>query len=362
MDGQGKLRRRALLRGGLGLGVAALCLDALAACGTQSSLAPASRSLPPPETTSVRLFWALCDPLFWMAGNFLREEGFTAGFDTGGGPIPQRLSSPLLNGDADIGVTFANTFVGFVDAGQPIVALGGIHPGCAQVWARPGINTISDLRGKTVAVQTNTVTVNNRTSPSTLFSFFVSLLAHVGIAPAEVNYVELGATGSPLNAFLEGKSDAYLAQAEQGTLLQANPKNSGKLILDTTMDKPWSQVQCCLLVANRDWVKTNPIAAKRATRAILRSADAVTKDRRLAPSAALATGLFKASPEITEEVVADTIKDLSFDWREYDPEETVRFYALLLSDAKLIKKTPQEIINTGTDLAYFRQLRKELKP
>ena len=43
-------------------------------------------------------------------------------------------------------------------------------------------------------------------------------------------------------------------------------------------------------------------------------------------------------------------------WREFDPEETVRFYALLLSDAKLIKKTPQEIISAATDLALGRGL------
>ncbi len=296
-----------------------------------------------------------------MAGDFLREEGFTGDFDSGSAPLPQLVIPSVLRGDADIGVSFANTFVGFVDAGQPIVALGGIHPGCAQVWARPGIDTISDLKGKTVALQTKLNTFNNKTSPSTVYSFFVSLLARVGIEPAAVNFVELGAAANPRDAFMEGKSDAYLAQAEQGTLLQADPKNPGKLILDTTMDKPWSQVDCCLLVANREWLKANPVAAKRATRAILRSADAVTKDRRSAPGAAIATGLFSSSPGITEAVVADTIKDLSFDWRDYDPEETVRFFALQLSDAKLIGKTPQEIISAGTDFAYFRQLRRELK-
>jgi len=296
-----------------------------------------------------------------MAGDFLREEGFAGGLDTVSGPLLQLSLTSVLTGAADIGVSFANTFVGAVDAGFPVVALGGIHPGCAQLWARPGINTISDLKGKTVAVPPKTISANGKTSPSTIFSFFVALLAHVGIEPGAVNFVELAANANAFEAFVAGKSDAFLAQAEGGTLLQANPKNPGRLILDTTMDKPWSQEFCCLLVANRTWATANPVAAKRATRALLRSADAVTKDRRAAPSAALATGLYKASPEITEAVVADTIKDLSYDWRGYDPEETVRFFALRLSDAKLIGKTPQEIITAGTDFAYFRQLRTELK-
>jgi NitT/TauT family transport system substrate-binding protein len=354
MEGQPKLGRRALLRGGLGLGVAALGLDALAACGPQGTSAPAAATLPPPETKSLRLIYSLCDPPFWMAGSFLREEGFTGGFDTGSGPIPQLSSvTSLVNGEVDIGVYFANSFVGQVDAGQPLVALGGIHPGCSQLWALPGINTISDLKGKTVAVQSKTLKDSS-------YGLFVALLAHVGIEPAAVNFVEIGQATGPLDAFLTGKSDAFFAQAQQGTLLQANPKNPGKLILDTVVDKPWSQVYCCLLAANRDWVNANPTAAKRATRAILRSADAVAKDRRSAPAAAIATGLFNTQG-ITEQVVADTIKDLSYDWRGYDPEETVRFFALQLSDAKLISKTPQEIITAGTDFAYFRQLRTELK-
>ena len=103
-----------------------------------------------------------------MAGDFLREEGFTGDFDTYFAPLPQLVVTSLATGHADIGVSFANTFVGYVDAGQPIVALGGIHPGCAQLWARPGIDALSDLKGKTVAVQAKTVTVNNKTAKHTL--------------------------------------------------------------------------------------------------------------------------------------------------------------------------------------------------
>jgi NitT/TauT family transport system substrate-binding protein len=52
---------------------------------------------------------------------------------------------------------------------------------------------------------------------------------------------------------------------------------------------------------------------------------------------------------------------MTYDWREFDPEDTLRFYTLRLRDAKLIKKSPQQILDEGSDLAYFRQLRKELK-
>jgi NitT/TauT family transport system substrate-binding protein len=48
-------------------------------------------------------------------------------------------------------------------------------------------------------------------------------------------------------------------------------------------------------------------------------------------------------------------------WREYDPEDTVRFYALRLRDAGIIKSSPDEIIAKGTDRHFLNQLKKELK-
>ena len=48
-------------------------------------------------------------------------------------------------------------------------------------------------------------------------------------------------------------------------------------------------------------------------------------------------------------------------WREYDPEDTVRFYALRLHEISLIKSMPQKIIAQGTDWRFFNELKRELK-
>jgi NitT/TauT family transport system substrate-binding protein len=48
-------------------------------------------------------------------------------------------------------------------------------------------------------------------------------------------------------------------------------------------------------------------------------------------------------------------------WREYDPEDTMRFYALRLHEAGLIKSTPQKIIDEGTDWRLFNEVKRELK-
>jgi NitT/TauT family transport system substrate-binding protein len=48
-------------------------------------------------------------------------------------------------------------------------------------------------------------------------------------------------------------------------------------------------------------------------------------------------------------------------WREYDPEDTVRFYALRLREAGLITSTPNKLISGGTDWRFLNQLKRELK-
>ena len=56
------------------------------------------------------------------------------------------------------------------------------------------------------------------------------------------------------------------------------------------------------------------------------------------------------------------MKELPYNvWREYDPEDTVRFYALRLHEAGLIKSSPQKVIAQGTDWRFLNALKKELK-
>ena len=56
-----------------------------------------------------------------------------------------------------------------------------------------------------------------------------------------------------------------------------------------------------------------------------------------------------------------TMKDIPYGrWREYSPEDTVRFYALRLHEAGMIKSSPQKIL-LGTDWRFLNELKKELK-
>jgi NitT/TauT family transport system substrate-binding protein len=57
-----------------------------------------------------------------------------------------------------------------------------------------------------------------------------------------------------------------------------------------------------------------------------------------------------------------TLKDIPYDkWREYDAEDTVRFYSLRLHEIGMIKSGPQKILAQGTDWRFLNELKKELK-
>jgi NitT/TauT family transport system substrate-binding protein len=342
------IRRRTFL-GAMGAALATACAPS---ASTGKTAAP---SVGPLETTTIRIaLTPPCDPWYWLSEPFLREEGFTdIQYGATGGPG---------EGTAEFGVIYGNGLVAAVDAGAPVIAVAGAHTGCIELWARPGINTIADLRGKRIAINTKTLTVAGNTATDLFYGFFVSLLAYVGMQPGDANFIEIGADKSVNAYFVDGKADAILTAGAAGPVLHGTKDNPGRVILDTAADKPWSQNYCCLLVTNREWARANPVAVRRATRAILRSVDAGKRDLRATAKVAIERGAYNGTPAITEQVVYDVIKDQSFDWRDYDPEETVRFFALRLGDAKLIKKTPAQIIADGTDFAYFRRLRTELTP
>jgi NitT/TauT family transport system substrate-binding protein len=112
-----------------------------------------------------------------------------------------------------------------------------------------------------------------------------------------------------------------------------------------------------MIAGNRDFVRKNPTATKGAMRAILKAANicAVEPERS-------ARSLVEKWYATNYDYAVQVMKDLPYGkWREYDPEDTVRFYALRLHEAGLIKSNPQRIMAQGTDWRFLRELKKELK-
>jgi NitT/TauT family transport system substrate-binding protein len=114
-----------------------------------------------------------------------------------------------------------------------------------------------------------------------------------------------------------------------------------------------------MLAGNRDFVRRHPVATKRAMRAILKAADLCASEPACA-ARLLVDGGF--TPSYDDALQTLKLKDVAYDrWREYDPEDTIRFYTLRMRDAGFIKSTPHQIIAENTDWRFLDELERELK-
>ena len=155
--------------------------------------------------------------------------------------------------------------------------------------------------------------------------------------------------------FTQGQIDAFLGFPPEPQDLRA--QHIGRMILNSATDRPWSQYFCCLLGGDREYVRKYPVATKRVLRAILKAADLCASD-----PARAARSLVDRGFTARYDYALQSVSELPYDkWREYDPEDTLRFYALRLHDAGLIKSSPNKIIAESTDWSFLNELRRELK-
>jgi NitT/TauT family transport system substrate-binding protein len=314
---------------------------AAAALSSRESLADDG----PPETTTIRLAYYPnnCLAPLLVAEDLLRAEGFT---DVRYVPVPESFTIPELvaRGDIHFANTFAGTLVSHLDDGLPITALSGVHSGCYELFAHEPIRTISELRGKNIAIQD----LN-----SDGYYYLAIMAAHVGLDPkTDFNWVT-SPDGNPMELFAEGKADAFLAFPPEPQELRA--RDIGRVLISTVQDKPWSQYLCCMLFSSSEFVRDHPIATKRYLRAVLKAADYCADQPEKA-----ARRLVDAGSRY--EYALQTLTDIQYrEWRNYDPEDTMRFYALLLHEAGMIKSAPNQILGEGTDWRFLDQLKRELK-
>ncbi len=301
----------------------------------------------PPETTTIRLgrLRSLCLAPEYAAEELLRAEGFTdIRYVPVGAGIP--ASEKIAGGEVDFSLNFAAPLIVSMAAGAPITVLAGVHPGCFELFAHEPIRSITDLKGKSVGVP------GLRTG---LYIFVASMLTYVGLDPnQDVRWVTSPSV-ELMELFAAGKIDAFLGFAPVPQQLRA--RNVGHVIVNSSVDRPWSQYFCCMLAGNPGFIEKHPIATKRVLRAILKVTDlCVAEPERVARR--LVDGGF--TPRYDDAL--QTLTEVPYGkWREYDPEDTIRFYALRLHEAGMITATPQKIIADGTDWRFLNGLKRELK-
>jgi NitT/TauT family transport system substrate-binding protein len=303
---------------------------------------------PPPETTTLKLFQgtaSVCLAPQYVAEALLRGEGFTEVHYVQQEGLVQ-ANQALASGEVHLTLGMVVNAIIQVDAGEPIVTLAGGHVGCFEIFAADHIRSIRDLHGKRVGVTD---------LGSGKHAFFASVLAYIGLDPhTDVHFVTAPAAESR-RLFTEGQLDAYVPFDVEVQELRA--QRVGHELLNSALDRPWSQYFCCMVVGNREFVRRSPIATKRALRAILKAADvcALEPDR-------VARFLVDKGYTLRFDYALQRLKDLPHSrWREDDPEDSVRFYALRLHEVGMIKSTPQKIIAQGTDWRFLNALKKELK-
>ena len=293
------------------------------------------------ETTTVRLgkLPIICFAPQYVCEALLRAEGFTdiRYVDT----TPQTQQEDLGRGKLDIMSALAHAHALAIDRGLPITVVTGVHAGCYELFAHGGIRSIADLKGKRVG------------------GFDTRLLwlmaAYVGLDPKnDLDLIDHPAA-KPLELFAEGKLDAYLSAPPEAQEL--NARKTGHVILRTAVDKPWSQYFCCMLAANREYTARYPVATKRVIRTVLKAADLCAANPELA-ARQIVEGGFSENYDYALQTLTENPYGA---WREYDAEDTMRFYALRLHDLGAIKNTPQQIIANGTNWRFLNEVKRELK-
>jgi NitT/TauT family transport system substrate-binding protein len=317
------------------------------------SLAGASGLLRPPrapaaeealETTSIRMTRSrgICAAAeAFAAEELLRAEGFKeiAYIEVSKNEVPPAIAA----GKVDISLNFVVNHILAIDHGAPITILAGVHGGCYELFAREGLGSITELKGKQVGLQAG--------SPALLRL----MAAQVGLDPEKDFRWVVDPEVEPLDLFSQGKIDAFLAFPPEPQELR--DRQAGHVILDTTVDRPWSQYFCCMVAANREYVMRYPIATKRMLRALLMAADLCVND-----PPTVARRLVDGGVTRQYDYALQTVREIHYNkWRDYDAEDTVRFYALRLHEAGMIKSLPNKLITNNTDWRFLNELKRELK-
>ena len=154
----------------------------------------------PPETTTIRLATVtnICIAPTYFAAELLRAEGFT---DVRYIPAQGGFTAAQMigHGEIDFGMTLGASLVAHLDAGAPLTVIGGVHSGCYELFAREHIHTITNLKGKSVGIQTLS---------SSAHLYLSIMAAHVGLNPqTDINWVTspAGDASEPMELYAAGK-------------------------------------------------------------------------------------------------------------------------------------------------------------
>jgi NitT/TauT family transport system substrate-binding protein len=201
-----------------------------------------------------------------------------------------------------------------IEQGLGIKLTAGVHIGCIKAVTGPntGVNTVADLRGKTIGVDA----IGG--GPMIALS---SKLRESGIDPQ--NDVQWVAYPGPqlVEAINKNEIQAYITWDPFPTL--SHDQEQYKYLLDIGADDPFKDNYCCFVGINGNLISQNPEKAAAITRALLKAAEWVGNNPAEAAAISLDNNYIAGDVELNGKLLA------SYKW---DPsvsqaKENIRFYA-----------------------------------
>jgi NitT/TauT family transport system substrate-binding protein len=300
-----------------------------------------------PETQTVRFerYPGICIAPTYVAEELLHAEGMT---DVHYIPAPEGepVAGRMADGTLDFGMAFMPELLPYMDAGASLTVLAGVHVGCFDLFGNEKIQTIADLRGARVGVPL---------LGGSEHMFIATMAAYVGLDPAtDIHWVDMGYTFDA-QIFTDGEVDAFLQFPPVAQELRA--RRIGHVVVSSAVDRPWSQYICCFLAGNADYVRRNPIATRAVLKSVLKAADLCAEQPEWAAGRIVEGGFADRY-----DYALQTLQEVRYDvWRDYDHEDSVRFYALRLKELGMVRLTPNEVIADFTDWRALEDVKRELK-
>ena len=325
-------------------------LTAAAGVGIFGLKAHRAVALPQLETSNIRLFFdpdfsPLCFAPQYLTEEFLKLEGFSVlHYDGWGGA--SSAAQVLEEDRVDIAAELASAYLTAIDQGAPIVVLAGLHAGCAEMFASSRVTSVQDLAGKRVVI-------GGVGGPEQVF--ISTVISYVGLDPNnDIEWVVADYDAFP--DLLEAE-DVDIVFAFPPLNLQLRERDIGHVILNTTTDDPWRHFFCCMVAARREFVRDYPIATKAALRAFVKAGQLCDIDKEGAARRLVERGVTNRL-----DYALKTLQDVPYGaWRTYDPQDTMRFFALRLREVGQVESTPNELLEQGTDFRFIEEIRQELK-
>lgn len=237
-----------------------------------------------------------------------------------GGGAAQQLAAGALN----IGYSGFPDFIRATNQGAPIkIVMNGVNTPPFDVFAKPTIKTIGDLKGKVVSIGGN---------KDVTLIYITAMLASAGLQPKDVDYLYAKATPARFSALVSGGVDAAILYPPTNFNAAAAGYNKIADISHFIKDFPFT-----VYATNTEWAKNNAQALRGYMRAYGRAVAWLYDRKNKEEAVALLIKYGKYKPD-----------DAS---RTYDYFTSIKAYSAdgLISDAGY-KKMTDALIGFG-DLA-----------